>query len=219
MAKKAVLFTTILLLLISSAGYTQSTSLAIKASTLGGGIEVERSFSDSIGGRVGGNYYSTNYSGTEDDIEYTFDVTLKSLSFIFDWHPFKNAFKVSTGALYNGNSINGDAKSASTYEIGDNTFTTAEIGDLEAEITFNTVTPYLGIGWDTSFGKNKAFGFLIELGAVYQGTPEVNFEADGTLKNNPILLAELSKEEDNLQKDLNNYKYYPVVSVGIGYRF
>ncbi len=219
MAKKVVLLAAMFLFIISTAGYAQSTSLAVKASTLGAGIEAERSFSDSIGGRIGGNYYSASYSGTEDDIEYKFDLNLKSISFLVDWHPFKSGFRVSTGALYNGNTIKGDAKSADEYEIGDTTFTAAQIGDLETEIDFNTFAPYLGIGWDTSFGKNNAFGFIIELGAAYQGTPKVDFEVNGTFKNNALLLSELSKEEDNLQDELNNFKYYPVASIGVGYRF
>ncbi|MBI5409699.1 MAG: hypothetical protein HZA14_10075 [Nitrospirae bacterium] len=198
---------------------TGSNSVSLKLSTLGAGLEVEGPFSDSISGRLGINYFPYNYDGTADDIDYEYDLTLLSLSALLDWHPFQGSFRISGGVLYNGNKIDAEATSAATYDIGDRTFTGSDVGNLKGDIDFQKLSPYLGLGWDTSFGKKERFGFLVELGVIYQGSPKVGLSADGPISDTQIFQNELSKEEDNMQEDIKGYKYYPVIGVGVSYRF
>jgi len=199
--------------------YAQNISMALKAGTLGVGLEAEKTFSDSFGGRVGINYFTYDYDGTKDDIDYNLDLNLLSVSALLDWHPFQGSFRISGGALYNGNDIDMDAKTAATYQIGDTTYTSANIGNLTGNVDFNDIAPYLGIGWDTTFGKSKKFGFLFELGAIYQGTPKVDLSISGPLSGNQALQNDLQAEEDSLQEDLDNFEYYPVLAVGFNYRY
>jgi len=219
MGKKVTVAIAIFLFAFSTTVYAQSNSLGVKASTLGLGLEVERSFSDLISGRIGVNYFTYDYSGTEDDIEYDFDLNLMSLSALLDWHPFKGSFRISVGAIYNGNELDAKAKTSGTYDIGDSTYTGAQLGTLKGKIDFDDIAPYLGLGWDTSFGKNKAFGFLFELGVIYQGSPKVDLSADGPIASDQTFQNELAKEENNLQSDLDDFKVYPVIAIGLSYRF
>ena len=154
-----------------------------------------------------------------DDIEYNVDLKLMSLSALLDWHPFEGSFRISGGVLYNGNEIEVDSKLSGSYQVGDKTYTAQEVGTLKGKIDFNKMAPYLGLGWDTSFGKDKGFGFLFELGAIYQGSPDVNLSADGLLASNQDFQNNLAKEEENMQRDVDDYKFYPVVSLGLSYRF
>ncbi|GAH78016.1 unnamed protein product, partial [marine sediment metagenome] len=143
MTNKTLIVIAISLLAFSTTAYAQSNSLGVKASTLGLGLEVERSFSDSISGRIGVNYFTYGYSGTEEDVEYDFDLNLASLSILLDWHPFKGSFRVSGGAIYNGNNLDAKAKSSATFDIGDSTYTGAQIGTLKGKIDFDGIAPYL----------------------------------------------------------------------------
>ncbi len=220
MTRRIVMTMAIILFIFSANGYAQSPSILLKTSALGVGIELENSFTDSIGARIGGNYFSYDYDGEEDDIDYEFDVTLASALAAIDWHPLKGKFRVSAGALYNGNEVEGTAKSSATYVVGDATYTAAQIGTFKAEIEYNDFAPYLGVGWDTTYGKKKSgFGFLFEAGVIYQGSPDIDLSANGSLANDPTFRSNLQKEEDNLQDDLDDYKVYPFVTVGIIYRF
>lgn len=54
---------------------------------------------------------------------------------------------------------------------------------------------------------------------MYQGEADVTFSADGILASNQTFMSDLKKEEQNLQDDLSNYEWYPVISVGFIYRF
>ena len=198
--------------------YAQNISMALKAGTLGVGLEAERTFSDSFGGRVGINYFTYDYNSTKADIDYNIDLNLLSVSALLDWHPFQGSFRISGGALYNGNDIDLDAKTAATYQIGDTTYTSANIGNLKGNVDFNDIAPYLGIGWDTTFGKSKKLGFLLELGAIYQGSPKVDLSISGPIATQAFL-NDLQAEEDSLQEDLDNFEYYPVLAVGLNYRY
>jgi len=219
MANKTIIAIAIFLFAFSTTGYAQSNSLGLKASTLGLGLEAEKSFLDSIGGRIGVNYFTYSYSGTEDDIEYDFDLNLMSLSALLDWHPFQGSFRISGGAIYNNNDLEANAKKSATLKIGDSTYTEAQIGTLKGKVDFNDVAPYLGLGLDTSFGKDKSFGFLFELGAVFQGSPQVDLSADGPIASNATFQSNLAKEEEKLQSALDNFEIYPVLAVGLSYRF
>lgn len=84
---------------------------------------------------------------------------------------------------------------------------------------FNDIAPYAGIGWDTSFGKKDRFGLLVDLGVLYQGSPDVDFTAHGPIASNQAFQNDLSREEEDLENEIDEYEYYPVVSIGFGYRF
>jgi hypothetical protein len=209
-------------LVISSAGYGQGTSVGVKAGTLGAGLEIERALGDSFGARVGVNYFTYDYSGTEDDVSYNFDLNLQTVSLLLDWHPFKGTFRLSGGLMINGNDIDSTADLVPTesYNIGDSTFTAADLGTLTGKFDFNNVAPYLGLGWNTSFGSDRRWAFLCDLGVLFQGSPNVDLTSTGGIQsNNPFFLSELAKEEQNLQDDLDEYKYYPVVAIGLSYVF
>ncbi len=219
MISKIIAAIAVFLFIFSTTGYAQSNSLGVKVSTLGLGLEAEKSFSDLIGGRLGVNYFTYDYNGTEDDIDYDFELNLKSLSVLLDWHPFQGSFRISGGAVFNGNTIDANAKSAETFDIGNSTYTGAQVGTLTGKIDFENIAPYLGLGWDTSFGKDKSFGFLFELGVLYQGSPKVALSADGPIASDATFQNELAAEEKDLQSDLDVFKVYPVVAIGLSYRF
>ncbi len=52
--KQSIIIFAIFLMTFATTAYAQNNSFSIKASTLGVGLELERTFSDSIGSRVGG---------------------------------------------------------------------------------------------------------------------------------------------------------------------
>lgn len=192
------------------------TSLGLKFSTLGVGIEAEQRFSSQIGGRLGFNYFTFEYDGVEDDIDYDFELDLQSLAALVDWHPFEGSFRITGGGLLNGNELNSNARPTEIYDIGDNTYTPEEVGTLKGKIDFDDFVPYLGIGWNTTFGEEESsWGFIADLGVVFQGTPSAKLSSNGTLAGTGAFDADLAKEEKDLQDDLNEFEMYPVISIGI----
>jgi len=207
-------------LLSVSTAYAEGLSLGVKAGTLGAGVEVEAQMSETLSGRLGLNYFSYSYDGTESDNEYDLDATLQTFGALLDWHPFANAFRISAGVMINGNELEGDAKPTNgTYNIGGYTYSSSQIDKLTGSVDFNSFAPYVGIGTSTSFGENGCFGFIFDLGVMYQGEASVTLSAEGPMAGNQTFLNNLKKEEQDLQDDLSDYEWYPVISVGLIYRF
>lgn len=230
MFKKMAIMVGVLLLTISTTAYagnaivenyTPNVSIGVRASTAGLGADAETAMTDSLGVRVGINYFTYSYTGTESNVEYDFDLDLLSAPILVDWHPFKGAFRLSTGILINGNEIKAQAKPVGlgTFDINGVTYTAAQVGTLNGKVDFNPVAPYLGLGWDTSFGKESGFGFVLEVGAFYQGTPEADLSASGPISGNTAFINNLAREEAELQDALDSFKFYPVLAIGVNYRF
>ncbi|HET9678933.1 MAG TPA: hypothetical protein VFP95_00025, partial [Gammaproteobacteria bacterium] len=93
------------------------TGITAKASTLGLGVELNQSFNEYVGVRLGLNNYSYAYDTTEDGIEYNFDLELNSVMLLLDYHPFGGNFRLSAGIVKNNNEFQGNAASQNSYTV------------------------------------------------------------------------------------------------------
>jgi hypothetical protein len=196
--------------------------IAPRVSTLGGGIEVAKGLSPRFGLRGGFNYFSYQYDATEDDVSYELELELKSFGFFADFHPFKGSFRISGGLLLNGNGLSGKAKPSGSFDIGDKTYTSAQIGSINLDVSYNTLAPYLGLGWDTTFGDHENWGFAFDVGLIYSGAAGINLSVSDNLltqADKSELETRRQKEERDLQEELNNLEWWPVLSAGIVYQF
>jgi hypothetical protein len=189
-------------------------ALVAKVGTLGLGLEGSTSLLEDFNARLGYNAISFETDQTIDDIKYDVDIDLQSLSLLLDWHPLSGGFRVSAGVMANGNDAKGSAP-VGNYTIGDTPFT--NVG-LDARVDFNSAAPYLGIGWGNAVASDKGWGFNVDLGVMFQGTPEVSLIPTGP-NAGLVPESELIKEQQKLQDDADDFKYYPVLSVGVSYRF
>ena len=196
--------------------------IAPRVSTLGGGLEVAKGLTPWFGLRGGVNYFTWDYDGKESDIEYDLNLELKSLGFFADVHPFKQAFRISVGFLINGNEFTGKGKlTGNAFDIGDNSYTTGNINSLGFDLSYNTFAPYLGIGFDTTFGDDDRWGFVFDLGILFSGAPEASFSYDTSLtgQNLTDLKNDVEKEKKDIQESLDDFEFWPVVSAGLVYQF
>lgn len=189
-------------------------ALTAKAGTLGLGLEASTTLYENFNARLSANGFSYSSDETIDDIEYDLDVDLRSLALLLDWHVMKGGLRLSAGVLANGNEVKGSAP-VGNYTIGDAPFT--NVG-LDGEADFKSAAPYLGIGWGNAVAADKGWGFNLDLGVIFQGEPRVSLTPTGP--NAGLVPAnELEKERQKLQDDVDKFKYYPVLSIGISYRF
>ncbi len=196
-----------------SGDYHLGFRVAPRISTLGVGIEAAKGLTPSFGLRAGFNYFSYGYEATESDVSYDLDLELKSFGLMADWHPFQGAFRLSGGLLINGNGLTGNAKPTGQVKIGDTDYT---LNSIDLEISYNKLAPYFGLGWDTTFGDSDNWGFAFDLGLIYSGSPEASLSLNPA---NTVSAADLNKEKNELQNDLDSLKWWPVVSAGLVYQF
>lgn len=199
-------------------------SLALKASPLGGGIEAGFGLGSVTGMRLAYQGYSQSDTTTEDQVKYDTDTKLSSGTLLFDLYPKSGLFRATLGAVYNKNRIEADGDpSQAEFEIGDNVYPGTMITSLTGEVTFSTVAPYIGVGFSNAGRPESGFLWGVDVGAVYQGSPEVDLRStlDPTVPADVAAqyYADLATEEKSLEEDFDSYKWLPILSFSIGWRF
>jgi hypothetical protein len=194
--------------------------LAAKIGTLGPGLEATIGIAEWLNLRAGGYYFRVRHGGSINDVEYNFDVKLASVPLLADWHPLENEFRITGGVIYNRNMADLDSTPNKNTKIGGNEYTPEQIGELSGSVRFNNWAPYIGLGYGNAvLDADKTWGFVFDIGIMWQGSPSVALSANGIMKDDPHFQQDLAKEQSDIQGDANVFRIYPVLSFGISYQF
>lgn len=170
---------------------------------------------------LGYTWFSYNYDYSDSDAEYKAKLKLSNLQAIANWHPFAGTFHLSAGGFLTDNKLDivAKPKAGSTYDIGNTSYTAAQVGTLSgsAEIS-KGVAPFVGLGWSKAPTKS-GFGFFFELGVLFIDDPSAELSATGPIANDATFKANLQKEVKDINDDLSGLKYYPIAQLGLMYRF
>ncbi|HEV8647090.1 MAG TPA: hypothetical protein VGR01_16140 [Burkholderiales bacterium] len=163
-----------LLFLAAGTAAWADVGVLLKAGTLGAGLDLSKGIGETLALRLQANAFSFDEDITESDVEYSADLELKSAGLLFDWHPFSGVFRVSAGAYWNGNEASATGRpTGAAYEINGVTYASTEVGSLNGQIDFESVAPYLGIGFGSAPKAGRGMSFSFDLGVLYQGEPDV----------------------------------------------
>lgn len=185
--------------------------------------------------RGGVNYFQYNRAMTNDGIHYTGQLKFRSAEAHFDWFPI-GGLHVSPGVLfYNGNQLTATAAvpggqiftlSGTSY-MSDPAVPVSGTGKLD----FVKVSPSIMVGVGNLIPRSgRHFSFLFEVGGAYQGSARValNFtgnvcDTTGTIcrpiAGDSTVQANILAQQQKLSKDVNPYRFFPVISTGIGFNF
>jgi hypothetical protein len=198
------------------------TSLGIRGGTLGGGIELSTALTQRAAVRLNVDGYNRKQSSDQDNIQYDMKLKLQTVSLLGDWFPFANNFRISAGVFYNGNkfSLKGQPTGPG-FTINDQPYAAAEVGSLEATVKFRKAAPYFGIGYGRPI--NKGLSLIFDAGVMFQGSPrskmDVTCGAGVLAARCAQLQSDAAAEQSQLDDSLHNFKYYPVISLGLAYTF
>jgi len=198
------------------------TSLGIRGGTLGGGVELAHAFGPRTGVRLNVDAFNRTQSRTEDNIQYDAKLKLQTASLSADWFPFANNFRITAGAVANGNklTLNGQP-TGGTFTINGTPYPTNQVSSLSASVDFNKTVPYFGLGYGRPI--NGGLSLTFDLGVVFQGSPKSHIDVTCGSGANAALCAQIKSdaaaEQSRLDDSLHNFKYYPVISLGLAYTF
>ncbi|MFO7445222.1 MAG: hypothetical protein R6W90_02600 [Ignavibacteriaceae bacterium] len=215
MKRNFLLFLSLCIIFISSSR-AQEYAVSVKASTLGINGEIIRSFGSNINLRIGAAAfsYSLDGGGGTEQYKYTADAKLLSASLLADYFPFGQVFRLTGGVFFNFNKANIDLVPTKTTTLGGDEYTPEKLGSLQASLDFKKVAPYIGIGFGNPTSGNAGLGFTFDIGTVYQGPANVDLTANGLLEPSAA-----PDQEELLESNLGWFKWYPVVSLGLIYKF
>lgn len=217
-------------------------SASLNVGTLGLGLSAGYSFSPSLALRALVNRYDFDYDTEDDGTTYRGDLQLESYGLLLDWHPFDNSFRFTGGAFLNANEIT--AAAMDDIKVGNSRYD----GSVRAKVGFDDIAPYLGIGWTTG-RKSSGFSFVAEIGVLFQDEPKLSADATLSDPNDPgasncrvavneageasfgggtpgcpnlfstRLRNDIEQEHRDLADDLKDFDVYPVLLIGVSYRF
>jgi len=203
----------------AAAAYDSSFAVGVHGGTTGVGISAKYQVNDYFVLR--GDYDHLDYSRdfNSDDVDYDGQLNFKPFTVAVDVHPFQNSFFVSAGYNTGDRKVKLTARPTGDTEIGGDTYTPEEIGTLTANADLGSGAPFVGLGFDNTFTASGSLSFRVLAGAIIGKNPELHLSSDGTYASNPLYEESLRREEADLQDDLDKVKTYPVLQLGLNWRF
>jgi hypothetical protein len=210
--------------LFATAAHGQVALTADLGST-GAGLHLVAPISASLNGRVGANYMHHSFKEKSGSINYDVKGKLQTVDFLLDYYPMANsALRLTAGAIYNGNGFaaNVIGNGTSSIKVNGTTYNIMQVGAVHGDIDFRKAASYLGIGWGNALASARKWNFSADVGAFYQGKPKVTLVNEGCSASAAVctaLASDVQAEKARFENESGSYKVYPVLRVGVSYRF
>ena len=223
---------------VESAGSTKfSVGVGVKVSTLGIGGDLAVPVTRKTNARIGFNAFNFSQSLSSNGIDYKGQLGLRSVQSQFDIFPFGGGFHLSPGVMvYNGNNLKANASvpAGQSFDLDTATYVSSAADPLtgSGKMSLNKVGPMFTLGWGNLVSRKpgKHVTFQFEAGFVYQGSPDIKLNFSGTacdpnglgcqkVASNAQFQSDLLKEQNRLNDKASPFRFYPIVSTGLGYRF
>jgi len=205
-----------------------SFNIGFKAGTLGLGIDISKPINDWISIRFNANKFTYKTSDKSlynnilnSDKEYQLDT--KGL--LVDFHLLQ--LRLTAGAYINNNAIVYTSKPKGNNAIILNgiRYGFDVIEKIESTVTFNNISPYVGVGWGNN-GRREGWGgwnLTLDIGLMYHGNPQIDIKTKTNSFVPPfaqsVMNIALEIEKKKQERKFSNYPFYPVVMVGLNYSF
>jgi hypothetical protein len=197
-----------------------------QASTTGFiGVDGGYKFSPNLHARLGLNTVGFNYNYSSEGIDYSANFKPTNIHLLGDYFPFGGGLRLTGGFVIQNNKFTATAKSSSNNQItlNGNTYDASQVGTVGSEGKFgSSVAPYLGIGFGTPI--NSGFGFNVDAGVMFAGSPTVALSANNISSSIPTTIqnqirSDLAAQEQKTNADIRSFNLYPVLSIGFSYAF
>jgi hypothetical protein len=204
-------------------------SIGARAGTTGIGPELAFGVGPHLDVRIPVGVYSYDDVYDKTGIRYDAKLELRNALLLADFHPGGGGFRVSAGGGWDDNRLKVSApvrELVRRYRPELAPLVPTNAGTIHGEATGSSFAPYLGLGWGSATGHNGGgrWGISFDVGVIYQGSPHVDLTTDlnvgipipGSVQ--AALDLATAEEEQRLERELEDYKYYPVVALGIVFR-
>jgi hypothetical protein len=209
----------------------RSYAVGFTGSTLGAGFQIATPLAGRINLRYGFNLVEFTDPFNIDGINYHAGIHLRSSQTTVDW--FFGSFHISPGLLYLKNNMSAPVSvgPGQTFVLGTQTFLNSVDDPVvgSSSVTYpRTFSPLLLFGYGNVLPRSgQHLSLPVEVGVAYTGAPQINLNLNGTacVTNGCVTFLQstaqgsLKDELQILNEDLKHYSVFPIVSVGLAYRF
>lgn len=204
----------------AQAGQSGNWSAGVNMGTLGAGVNVAYKVNDFFKVRGTFNYFQFNKKINGSDFNIDGKLKLLTVGLLGDFHLFENGFRLTGGLVYNGNHVKVKSEASRTFTIHGRTYTPQDIGQVDGSLDFRSIAPYIGIGYDSGHTQKAGFSFTADAGVLFQGKVRGKINSmTGLLANNSQAISDVKDEIVDEANKKTLIKVYPVISLGVSYRF
>ena len=178
--------------------------------------------SDQLVVRGQGAFMDFNYGFNSSGIRYAGRFHFNTGGAFLDWHPAANPWMITGGGVFGERKVNVSAKPAlnGTITIHGVVYPVTEVGSVVGKVDYGDAAPFVGAGWDNTYYTRRGWGFRALAGVAFgQDPPEAQIHAVGPFATNPSVVSNVQADQATLRHDAGDYSYYPVVQMGVNYRF
>ena len=188
--------------------------------------------------RGGATFFSYNLNlTTSDNLVVNGTLKLQNSGVMVDWFPFRGSFRLSGGAtVYNNKGVTAtlNVPSSTSFTLGNDKYYSSTSNPLVGTGVFKlggNAGGRVSFGWGNLVPKKgHHFSFDTELGIEFVSKPTVALGFTGSVctstpcttgtnvSSYPAFATDVASEQAKLQNDVNFLSFYPIVSVGIGWR-
>ena len=198
----------------------QAQEVYVQGGTQGGGIGGAWGITKYVGVHADLNGYNLSHSFNAGGNKFDGQLQVRHLGVFADVFPFPSyGFRVSAGTLINRDRLNATAVPTNGNYYLNGTAIPAVLANgqqLKVNARFPTFMPYVGLGWGHQ-PLHKGFGFVADIGVAY-GRPRVSFDEPAILSTY-VTRPVIQQEETEVRNKIEHYKWYPIVQIGVSYRF
>lgn len=212
--------------------------IGVKVSLFGPGIEGAVRVTHRSNLRAGFNMFTYDRTFDKDGVSYDGQLQFKTFEAHYDFFPWAGSFHISPGVLaYLGDPITATATvpTNQSFSLGGVNYYSdpANPAHGTGKIRFNQAAPTITVGWGNlvSRKEGKHFSVPFEVGVAFQGSPKATLNLTGNVcvtapgvncvnaATDPTVQSNVVSEQNKVNNDMSFFKVYPIISVGIGYKF
>ena len=222
------------LLILSAPATALDLGVGAKVGTAGPGIDLSLGLTRTIAVRLSltdfdiddeSETVTVGDSGAEGDIDAELGLDFGSSAVLFDWYVFNGGFHLTAGMMRHNGGMDFSGRLLSDIVVDGQSLAASDIaGEIGGEIKLaDSYQPYLGFGWGRKAGDGVGLSLTVDVGIVLLD-PSADFSAtvdaggDNGL-NQQQLNDRLREIEDDAEADLDDFEAYPIVSLGLNFRF
>jgi hypothetical protein len=193
--------------------------LSLKAGSLGAGGDLTVGVTENFNLRAGVGFFTWTHQFNEEANDHKqLKLDLLNIPLTVDWHPITgNGFRISAGVMFNNDRGELSAQSGQSISINEHDYV---VTAFSGKVDFGRIGPYLGIGYGNAADTSSHWHCALDLGVVYVGTPNITLSATAAdPAQQAALNSDLSTQTTTWLKDIEPFKFYPVLSLGFSYTF
>ena len=193
------------------------------------GLQPERLVAERFGIRGAFNGGALSYDSDEPTTRIDGKYPFGTGFLLADWHPYANGFRLSGGLAFNDQRLQRSGSGqfnvrtgATALSVNGIPYSMAQVGSLDSRARYSRASPYLGVGWGLTPSAGSRLYFSADLGVMYQ-RPNAGLGGHCGAALSASMCAQLQSDmradELEYREATDDFRFYPVISVGFGLRF